>query len=305
MIFTAILIAMQGISSYPYLSGYTWAHACDWALANPEYGNTNYERFDPRDVQAGDTILVEYDSLETFAISYLPKIQHPVILISPNYGYHADNSLPGPFAYLLQNPKIAAWFVQNIDRPPTDRLIPIPIGVGSHHWYPQLTSSMNILVPKILHKDSRRDIFVYLNLALTSAKRTECINHFQSIGVPQTPRRSFEDYLSDLSRSVFVVSPHGNGLDCHRTWEALLLGCYPIVKRSTLDPLYEGLPVVIVDEWSDVTQEFLQRKYKELRGKTWPREPFYASYWFQKVTDLQQKIRGIPLPPERHPPFSF
>lgn len=291
IILATILLAMQGISSYPYLSGYTWAHFCDWALANPEYGNTNREQFNPHDVQAGDTILVEYDSLETFATSYLPKIQYPIILISPNYGFQADNSLPGPFAYLLQNPKIAAWFVQNIDREPSDRLIPIAIGVGSHHWYPHLTSGMDRLIPKILRKEVKRDTFVYMNLSMTSPKRIECITHFQSIGVPQTPWKSFDAYLEDLSRSVFVVSPHGNGLDCHRTWEALLLGCYPIVKRSTLDPLYEGMPVVIVNEWSEVTQEFLQQKHKELRNKTWPREQLYAPYWFQKVEDLQQKIR--------------
>jgi hypothetical protein len=45
---------------------------------------------------------------------------------------------------------------------------------------------------------------------------------------------------------AFEICPRGNGLDCHRTWEALLLRSIPIVRTSTLDPLYEGFPVVII-----------------------------------------------------------
>ena len=37
----------------------------------------------------------------------------------------------------------------------------------------------------------------------------------------------------------FVISPPGHGLDCHRTWEALALGCIPI----TLAPMITSAPV--------------------------------------------------------------
>jgi len=63
----------------------------------------------------------------------------------------------------------------------------------------------------------------------------------------------------EKTRYAFVISPHGNGLDCHRTWESLVLGNIPIVKRSSLDPLYEGLPVVIIDDWREVTPQNLER----------------------------------------------
>ena len=63
----------------------------------------------------------------------------------------------------------------------------------------------------------------------------------------------------EKTRYAFVVSPHGNGLDCHRTWESLVLGNIVIVKRSSLDPLYEGLPVVIVDDWREITRDNLRR----------------------------------------------
>ena len=38
--------------------------------------------------------------------------------------------------------------------------------------------------------------------------------------------------MSELSSYKFALSPEGNGIDCHRTWECLYLGVIPIVKKS-------------------------------------------------------------------------
>ncbi len=50
-----------------------------------------------------------------------------------------------------------------------------------------------------------------------------------------------------MAESKFVLSPPGFGEDCYRTWEAVLLGAVPIVRRSPLQQLYDGAPVVVVD----------------------------------------------------------
>jgi hypothetical protein len=42
----------------------------------------------------------------------------------------------------------------------------------------------------------------------------------------------YENYLINLKKHKFVVSPPGNGIDCHRNWEAIYLGCIPIVLNS-------------------------------------------------------------------------
>src|SRR5262249_46387 len=49
-----------------------------------------------------------------------------------------------------------------------------------------------------------------------------------------------------------VLSPHGGGLDCHRTWEALALGHLVVVPSSSIDPLFAGLRVVAVADWDEV-----------------------------------------------------
>ena len=42
------------------------------------------------------------------------------------------------------------------------------------------------------------------------------------------------------------------------------LGCIAIVKTSVLDPLYEDLPVWIVQDWKEVTRDNMQKLVKLL-----------------------------------------
>ena len=68
---------------------------------------------------------------------------------------------------------------------------------------------------------------------------------------------SFETYLEQIGNAKFVLSPPGNGLDCHRTWEALMMGAVPIILSSALDPLFNNIPTIIIDDWSKLTENFL------------------------------------------------
>lgn len=60
------------------------------------------------------------------------------------------------------------------------------------------------------------------------------------------------------------LSPRGNGLDSHRTWEALYLDVIPIVWNSTLNSLYTDLPVIILNQKSEITEQFLRTKLREI-----------------------------------------
>jgi hypothetical protein len=82
---------------------------------------------------------------------------------------------------------------------------------------------------------------------------------------------------------AFVASPHSNGLDCIRTWEALVLGCIPIVCSSPIDPVYEGLPVLIVPRWSDVTRELLDKTFAKFQTRTWELERLTLAYWVGRI----------------------
>lgn len=278
--------AFRGNTSFPYLSGYTWASFCDWHMLNTDYAH-GPARFNPESVMSGDKIFLDYNCLADFSSRILPKIKVPFVLVTGNYGYGADHLMPGPFSFLLEEDKVIAWFVQNIDRAPSNKLIPIPIGLANKNWEHGNTDLFDALIPSALKKRKRSN-FCYLNFSLWK-NRLECLLHFQTIGFQLTQRTSFESYLNDLSNSIFVVSPEGNGIDCHRTWESLLMGCYPIVKSSTLNPLYIDLPVVIVDNWSEVNPEFLKEKEEYFKSRTWALERLYAPYWSELFRNYTRK----------------
>lgn len=71
----------------------------------------------------------------------------------------------------------------------------------------------------------------------------------------------------NMSKYAFVLSPFGNGMDCHRTWEALLCGCIPIVRTPVFRELLENLPVLIVEKWEDVTLQLLKQTVYEFKLK--------------------------------------
>ncbi len=287
------LFSYERASSYPYLSGDTWRFFTDWRLSTEEI-------FDPALIQEADTIFVEYDLLPTFQESYLPCIQSRFILITPNCESGTDNPQPGRFSSLLESKKLAAWFVQNIDRAPSERLIAIPIGLANQVWPCGRISIFHPMVSQAPPLGSdQRDILLYVNFQVDNNRyeREPCLAYCQTLDFAAIePVKPFQSYLEDLSRSVFTISPPGNGLDCHRTWEALLMGSYPIVLSSSLNLLYENLPIVIIHHWEEITKEFLQKKKEEFRNKSWQLEKLYASYWFQKVFAIQKKIKNKEYP---------
>ena len=98
-----------------------------------------------------------------------------------------------------------------------------------------------------------------------------------------------EDIFNTI-RSRFVVSPTGNGADCTRTYRALLLGAIPIVSRRT-NPLvaaglYAGTPVLVIDDWRQLSEPLLARRHAELTERFrggWERRWLFAEWWVERV----------------------
>jgi hypothetical protein len=53
---------------------------------------------------------------------------------------------------------------------------------------------------------------------------------------------------------MFIPSPAGNGLDCHRTWEALYLGCVPVILKNEFCG-DKSWPILIVDDWDELIRQ--------------------------------------------------
>ena len=85
---------------------------------------------------------------------------------------------------------------------------------------------------------------------------------------------------------MFSLSLIGNGFDCHRTIESLILGNIVLLQSSPIDSLFEGLPVVIIKDWRDINEENLHlwaQQYEDALTNPKYREKLTSDYWINKV----------------------
>jgi hypothetical protein len=244
--------------------------------------------FDPddfADIRDGDLVWVRATSLPQFREQVLPHIRARIALVTGD----EDWAIPSRFDAadeILTNENVVCWFAQNADgTDSTGKVVPIPIGIDFHtianrrkwgHWQAtprQQEAELERLRATMLRNTDRlvrahADFHFNKGNDLLSPGSREAV-HASLSAIPGVDFQSRKLPRSDLWREkmryAFAVSPHGHGLDCHRTWETLALCSIPIVKRSSLDPLYEGLPVVIVDDWCEITTQALHRWHEEHR----------------------------------------
>lgn len=97
------------------------------------------------------------------------------------------------------------------------------------------------------------------------------------------------DYFDSLPSYKFVVSPEGNGIDCHRHYEALIAGCIPIMQRNSLiEEKYKGCPVLYTDDYTEITPAYLESKYEEMKSGIYDFSRLFLAYY---PPDVQTEIK--------------
>ena len=136
-----------------------------------------------------------------------------------------------------------------------------------------------------------KEIKMYVNLGNTHPSRYIVTEYFKNLkGAYLSERKSFSDYFKDMQNSKFVISPRGYGFDCYRTWEALYAGSIPVVQSYGIDSIYEGLPVIIVDDILNVTIEDLEVEYEKLKLKKFDLSRLFLDYWMNKMRSHKNGI---------------
>ena len=269
--------------------------------------NYSFSIFPPPPSSRIISIYVCNSAIFDFIQNYLPQINYSFILVSGDSDYTIF--LNNPFIIKLLNSEfLTHWFCQNciITHSKITRL---PIGLDYHTIFFNKNHSWgDNLSPE---KQENELIKIQSNMPLLHLRKCICYCNFKNINhgaVFKNERiAAFNEIPAELlfiddfqprkqswekqTEFAFVISPHGNGLDCHRTWEAFLLGCIVIVKSSGIDDLYKGLPVLIVKEWKDITKELLYSKLQEeieKQNNKWEtNEYFLMNYWKQKISETK------------------
>jgi hypothetical protein len=259
-------------------------------------------------IQDNDVIYIKSNMIADFIDNVLPKIDKKIILVTAN----DDASIPvdllsyDTFVNTINNDKILHWFSQNCIESLHPKLTVIPLGVNFHccayeqsgnrmHWkveHPLSPIEQEEIIINILNSSKpfyKRNVKCYSSFNLTIWRK---FDSQRLIAIQQIPKELIDYQEKQISRKdtwtkqseyAFVVSPMGNGFDCHRTWEALILGCIVIVKKSPIDSLFDELPVLIVNEWSDITQDLLTETVDKFKNMTFNYDKITLKYWIDKI----------------------
>jgi hypothetical protein len=184
-----------------------------------------------------------------------------------------------------------------------DKIVQMPIGMdfhtiseGKEHIW-QLPNEkrrhvdQELILQDIINQSNNnflnREPKIYVNFTVCNDRfnqRQDSLNKINKelLVLNQTFTPRTENWLL-TSKYAFVLSPAGVGLDCHRTWEALCLGCIPIVKMVNFTKLFEDLPVLMVTDWSEVTEELLQKTLAMFSERTFNYDKLTLGYWTELI----------------------
>jgi len=225
---------------------------------------------------------------------------------------------PHEFEKFIEDPRIIHWFTQNCVAKHR-KLTAIPLGLdyrwlnrgfadgvshlAGHAWGKKMTPQAQEQELIDLRRKSRpwaaRNATFYADFILSMgnnlirnddrntaerglAKLSEKDIRWQSVRLDRS--QVWQQYAN----SKFVVSPEGVGLDCYRTWEALLLGSVPVVVNSEFesDVLFHGLPVARLQNWMQLNESALETQFGSILTQS-PgdvvHEKLTLRFWLAKI----------------------
>lgn len=273
----------------------------------------NIDIRNPIETNSGQTnhkiIYIRTDILSKIYTS-LKNIHHKFVLVSGCTDYTNPNDIfpdSRTFIEFIENKNITKWFVQNnIYMHP--KIVHLPIGLDYHtlnsntpfYWGPNrkpiVQENELISIKNKAKPFYERQLYIYSTCHFFTGTKfgKDRINAIQTIPrkllyLEKNKISRLETWKNQINYS-FVLSPHGNGLDCHRTWEAIVLGCIPIVKKSLIDTLYSNLPVLIVNNWNEINEELLNHTIQLYKDRSFHYDKLTLKYWMNMMKHYDETL---------------
>jgi hypothetical protein len=260
-----------------FINAATYEDICDFSIMPLENKN-----FDPRILYKNAIIFCKTDYID-YLFNNIKSSFYKYILIT----HHSD--YPIDFSRFSKKPNcIKKWFAINPTYQHED-LIAIPLGLKTHRGvYLENNIKTLWLVENIdkLKNSKKNEKTLYCNWSDTNPERKTIIDKFNKSGIKYKWETGleYEKFCINMSKYKFVISPPGNGLDNHRTWEALYMGCIPIVIK---DKIYDNwnLPIIQVKDYNEINQNLLDNfTYKDKM------EQLYMNYWKNLIKENFNKL---------------
>jgi len=235
----------EGRSSWPLISGDTYRSLCELKF-DSWVDIESIQKLDNFDGRVFVSAGLASRFLENVKKSAGLNLTGVILLI------HNGDHVPSLETFLFCHARFKHLYCVNWlhDIP---NISPLPIGLEN-------MSYMRNGVPRDFQKPQKlkKDIELLVSFSdhTNPAERLNARHEAMIMGsatvVP--PNATPKMYRDLVSRSRFVISPPGNGPDCHRTWEAIYLGAIPIVKRNFWPFRNIQLPVAVVDRWDQMSE---------------------------------------------------
>jgi hypothetical protein len=276
-----------------FVQRWSWFSICDFAYANNTDGGgefINATPFNPEDVTAGSVIFSTAYGIEDFLEKVHPKIKNPYILVTIYYGPVMN------IKKYIDDPKIIAWFGQsNRDAVTFKKFTIIPLGIMRDESFFEKHEQYNNFFKQL--RNIPKENLAYVNFTVHEGRhdgRGDIYDIFKDQKYcTVSKQKPFIEYMQEMAKHKFVISPMGDMQDCYRHWEAMLVGAIPIIQSSPLDPVFKDLPVVIVDNYNEITEEFLNKKYEEIKNKKYKLKKLYMQYWVNKINKKKSEFFAI------------
>lgn len=117
--------------------------------------------------------------------------------------------------------------------------------------------------------------------------RQNIVKTLEKNNIINISKLSHTDYYESLSNYKFVISPEGNGIDCHRHYESLMAGCIPIIEKNPLtETKYIGLPILYTTDYSEINEAYLNDIYLKMQNQIYDFSRLFISFY----SDANKKL---------------
>lgn len=221
--------------------------------------------------------------------SRLSKARSRVVLVT------AESDDPVEFRHCEERPpQVDRWFSTNAR---DSRVSALPLGLGNSYCPVTVKA---VAIAATVQSAPRRERLLYVNFRpeTNPAERGPLMNHFLELsraGDWVTVRQgglSPVECLAEMAGHRFVLCPPGNGTDTHRMWEALYAGTIPVVQRHPALNAFSDLPILFVDDLTEIAPEWLEREYERMTSLIWNMDKLFLPWWRSRFAEATSHLQA-------------
>jgi hypothetical protein len=242
--------------------------------------------------QASDVVFCKIDEVLRL-FEQLRLTRRRIVLVTGEGDFPCD-----AFRQSFLPANVGHWFATNVTCA-HPRVTAMPLGLGS----PSLSTTLKAdEIVAARNEGMERSGWLYVNFRpeTNPGQRQAAYEHFEKMAAfsdwisfeQPSEKGTNEWFLKSLVSHRFVLCPAGNGVDTHRMWEVLLAGAIPVVKKSiAMKPFYD-LPILFVEDFSEVTKELLEKSSREIQIPRDPPSVMQESYWEAHIDHQKSLLAG-------------